>query len=158
MSIISRKFEFQADDFAKNLNFRSELINALIKLNKDNLSFPVYDWLYSALLHSHPPILERINALKKIEWMSVELPLWDLSPKTSPLITVPIQSRHCSIFYSSFRHIPTCGHAATTHTQICYHPQHTHKGTLTCVLSLFRFLSFILLSKPLTESSQFLCV
>ena len=66
MSIISRKFEFQADDFAKNLNFRSELINALIKLNKDNLSFPVYDWLYSALLHSHPPILDRIEALKKI--------------------------------------------------------------------------------------------
>ncbi|OTF73622.1 CAAX prenyl protease 1-like protein, partial [Euroglyphus maynei] len=58
MSIICRKFEFQADNFAKNLNFRSELINALIKLNKDNLSFPVYDWLYSLLLHSHPPILD----------------------------------------------------------------------------------------------------
>ncbi|KAH9528092.1 CAAX prenyl protease 1 [Dermatophagoides farinae] len=67
MSIICRKFEFQADNFAKNLNFRTELINALIKLNKDNLSFPVYDWLYSLLLHSHPPILDRINALRKID-------------------------------------------------------------------------------------------
>lgn len=70
MSIISRRFEFQADNFAKNLNFRSELISALIKLNKDNLSFPVYDWLYSALIHSHPPILDRIDALKKIDWMN----------------------------------------------------------------------------------------
>lgn len=67
MSLISRRFEFQADDFAKKLNFRTELINALVKLNKDNLSFPVYDWLYSALLHSHPPILDRIDALRKIE-------------------------------------------------------------------------------------------
>lgn len=67
MSIISRSFEFQADNFAKNLNFRTELINALIKLNKDNLSFPIYDWLYSTLLHSHPPILDRISALRKIE-------------------------------------------------------------------------------------------
>lgn len=67
MSIIGRRFEFQADDFAKKLNFRTELINALIKLNKDNLSFPLYDWLYSLLLHSHPPILDRINALRKID-------------------------------------------------------------------------------------------
>lgn len=67
MSVMSRKFEFQADGFAKHLGFRTDLINGLIKLNKDNLSFPVYDWLYSALTHSHPPILERIKALKKIE-------------------------------------------------------------------------------------------
>lgn len=67
MSLVSRSFEFQADSFAKTHNYRTDLIGALIKLNKDNLSFPVYDWLYSALIHSHPPILERINALKKVD-------------------------------------------------------------------------------------------
>merc|ERR1739844_83087 len=57
--------EFQADDFAATVLGRSEkLQSALIKLNNDNLGFPVYDWLYSAWHHSHPPILERLAVLK----------------------------------------------------------------------------------------------
>ena len=40
------------------------LQSALIKLNNDNLGFPIYDWLYSAWHHSHPPLLERLEVLK----------------------------------------------------------------------------------------------
>ncbi|CAC5426754.1 STE24 [Mytilus coruscus] len=38
-----------------------ELKSSLIKLNKDNLGFPVTDWLYSSWNYSHPPILERLK-------------------------------------------------------------------------------------------------
>ena len=34
-----------------------------MKLNNDNLGFPIYDWLFSAWHHSHPPLLERMAAL-----------------------------------------------------------------------------------------------
>jgi len=67
MSVMSRTFEFQADEFAASLGRSVALRAALIKLNNDNLSFPVYDWLYSAMNHSHPPLLQRIEALKKYE-------------------------------------------------------------------------------------------
>lgn len=65
MSVLSRHFEFQADEFAAKLGKAADLKKALVKLNNDNLSFPIYDWLFSAWHHSHPPLLERIEALKK---------------------------------------------------------------------------------------------
>jgi len=65
MSVMSRHFEFQADEFACKLGKAKDLQGALVKLNNDNLGFPIYDWLYSAWHHSHPPVLERIDALKK---------------------------------------------------------------------------------------------
>ena len=64
MTALSRRFEFQADEFAVNLGRAQKLQSALIKLNNDNLGFPIYDWLYSAWHHSHPPILERLAVLK----------------------------------------------------------------------------------------------
>jgi len=67
MSVLSRRFEFQADAFAANLGKAKDLKSALVKLNNDNLSFPIYDWLFSAWHHSHPPLLERLEALKKFE-------------------------------------------------------------------------------------------
>lgn len=67
MTCLSRRFEFQADAFGKQLGRAEHLKKALIKLNKTNLSFPINDWLYSACNHSHPPLLERINALGKTE-------------------------------------------------------------------------------------------
>merc|ERR1711974_295612 len=49
MTCLSRRFEFQADDFAFQLFKRTDkLRSALIKLNNDNLGYPIYDWLYSA--------------------------------------------------------------------------------------------------------------
>ena len=63
MTVLSRKFEFQADDFAKSLGFATYLRSSLIKLHKDNLGFPVADKLYSAYHYSHPPLIERLRAL-----------------------------------------------------------------------------------------------
>lgn len=65
MTVLSRKFEFEADAFAKKMKKAAELKSSLIKLNKDNLGFPVVDWLYSAWSYSHPPLLERIKAIDK---------------------------------------------------------------------------------------------
>jgi len=64
MTVLSRKFEFQADKFAMDMGRTNDLKSALVKLNKDNLGFPVTDWLYSTWHYSHPPLLERIRALK----------------------------------------------------------------------------------------------
>lgn len=67
MTLLSRKYEFEADSFAKRLGKAEYLRRSLIKLNQDNLGFPVYDWLYSMFNHSHPPLLERLDALNKTE-------------------------------------------------------------------------------------------
>lgn len=63
MTMLSRRFEFQADAFAKELGFAAHLKSALIKLNTDNLGFPIADKLYSAYHYSHPPLVERLRAL-----------------------------------------------------------------------------------------------
>ena len=60
----TRRFEFQADAFANELGRGQELIAALIKLNNDNKGFPIYDPLYSALHNTHPPLMERIGAIR----------------------------------------------------------------------------------------------
>ncbi|XP_030387158.1 CAAX prenyl protease 1 homolog [Scaptodrosophila lebanonensis] len=66
MTILSRRFEYQADEFAFNLGFADQLGRALVKLNLDNLGFPVYDWLYSTWNHSHPTLLQRLARLKEL--------------------------------------------------------------------------------------------
>ncbi|XP_064408137.1 CAAX prenyl protease 1 homolog isoform X1 [Latimeria chalumnae] len=67
LTVLSRQFEFQADAFAKDLGKSADLYSALIKLNKDNLGFPVSDWLFSMWHYSHPPLLERLRALKGVK-------------------------------------------------------------------------------------------
>ncbi|XP_055549804.1 CAAX prenyl protease 1 homolog [Wyeomyia smithii] len=67
MTILSRRFEYQADEFANELGFSNELGEALIKLNIDNLGFPVYDWMYSSWNHSHPTLLQRLERLKALQ-------------------------------------------------------------------------------------------
>jgi len=64
MTALCRRFEFQADQYAKQLNRAEHLKSGLIKLFKDNLSFPLCDWLYSTWHYSHPPLLERLRALE----------------------------------------------------------------------------------------------
>ena len=64
MNMFSRHNEYEADAFAVGLNYSTELQSALVKLNKDNLGFPVHDGLYSAWHHSHPPLLQRIQRLQ----------------------------------------------------------------------------------------------
>jgi STE24 endopeptidase len=67
MTSLTRRFEFEADAFGKQLGRAEELKRALIKLNKTNLSFPLNDWLFSAFNHTHPPLMERLKALGKTE-------------------------------------------------------------------------------------------
>ncbi|XP_029475444.1 CAAX prenyl protease 1 homolog isoform X1 [Rhinatrema bivittatum] len=67
LTVLSRRFEFQADAFARNLGKAKDLYSALIKLNKDNLGFPVSDWIFSMWHYSHPPLLERLQALKEVK-------------------------------------------------------------------------------------------
>ncbi|XP_052865620.1 CAAX prenyl protease 1 homolog [Anopheles cruzii] len=64
MTIVSRRFEYQADAFAQELGYSKDLGQALIKLQVDNLGFPIYDWMYSAWNHSHPTLLQRLDRLQ----------------------------------------------------------------------------------------------
>ena len=62
----SRRDEYQADFFAVNLTGTSEhLINALIKLNSENLSDLMPSKIYAFWNYSHPTLLERIRHLQK---------------------------------------------------------------------------------------------
>ncbi|KGQ04223.1 CAAX prenyl protease 1 [Beauveria bassiana D1-5] len=63
LNMLSRKFEFEADDFAFGLGFKSELSTALIKLHKQNLSTMDADWMYASYHYSHPHLSERLKAL-----------------------------------------------------------------------------------------------
>ena len=65
-NILSRKHEFEADAFAAETTDQpEEMINALKKLSVDNLSNLTPHPLKVFLEYSHPPVLERINALRK---------------------------------------------------------------------------------------------
>ncbi len=64
---IMRRYEREADKMARDLVGTSEpMINALKRLAKDNLTnlhpHPLYVWFY----YSHPPLIERIEYLKKM--------------------------------------------------------------------------------------------
>lgn len=65
MNSLSRHDEFQADAFAKEICGTGEpLCTALVKLNKENLSEIQVPKIYSVFNYSHPPLLERIKALR----------------------------------------------------------------------------------------------
>ena len=60
----SRKDEFQADAYAKQLcGTGKTLSSSLIKLNKENLSELTEPKIYSIFNYSHPPLIERIRAV-----------------------------------------------------------------------------------------------
>ncbi len=65
MNIMSRKFEYQADNYAKNTFSASPLISSLKKLSKKSLSNLTPHYLYVFFHFSHPTLLERIKNLKK---------------------------------------------------------------------------------------------
>ena len=66
MSILSRKHEFEADNYAKNVQETPQhLAMALKKLSRNNLSNLTPHPLEVFLHHSHPPVLQRIQALQK---------------------------------------------------------------------------------------------
>jgi len=64
MAVYSRKNEFEADDYAaKNAN-ANHLVDALVKLYRDNASTLTPDPLHSAFYDSHPPASARIAKLQ----------------------------------------------------------------------------------------------
>ncbi|KAL8731354.1 MAG: hypothetical protein Q9166_003446 [cf. Caloplaca sp. 2 TL-2023] len=69
MNILSRKFEFEADEFAVRLGYSTELAKSLIKLQIQNLSTMDADWMYASYHFSHPILPERLGALG---WSSEE--------------------------------------------------------------------------------------
>ena len=65
-SLISRRNEFAADAFARAAMEDSEQLAAgLLKLRADSKSMPLSHPLFSAMYHSHPPIIERVQALRE---------------------------------------------------------------------------------------------
>ncbi len=64
MNYLSRKFEFQADDYAKNTFSATPLVTSLKKLSKNSLSNLTPHPAYVFVHYSHPPLVERIRNLK----------------------------------------------------------------------------------------------
>lgn len=67
MQILSRKYEFEADEFASTTYQKEPMIAALKKLSKDNLSNLTPHPFYVFLNYSHPPVLERIHTIRELE-------------------------------------------------------------------------------------------
>ena len=65
MNTVSRKFEYQADNYAKEHFEAEDLISSLKKLSKNSLSNLTPHHLYVQIHYSHPTLLQRILNLKK---------------------------------------------------------------------------------------------
>lgn len=65
-SSTSRKYEYEADAFAAKHSRPQELINALVKMYKDNASTLTPDPLFTKWYMSHPPALERTKHLQTL--------------------------------------------------------------------------------------------
>lgn len=64
MTAMSRKFEYEADDYAASVSSADDLIAALVALYKENASTLTPDPLVSAVYDSHPPAALRIAHLQ----------------------------------------------------------------------------------------------
>jgi STE24 endopeptidase len=65
-SALSRKHEFEADEFAHSNSDYKALISALVSLYRDNASTLTPDPVHSMFYDSHPPATIRINHLESI--------------------------------------------------------------------------------------------
>lgn len=67
MQVISRKNEYEADRFAvETSQLGGALVEALKKLSVNNLSNLIPHPVYVFLNYSHPPVLERINHIRRL--------------------------------------------------------------------------------------------
>lgn len=67
LTLNSRSNEFAADAFAVTLGRGKALVGGLIKISTENLDNLVPDAWYSWYHYSHPPLVERIAAVEKLE-------------------------------------------------------------------------------------------
>ena len=65
MNYVSRVFEYQADDYAKNTYKAQPLITSLKKLSKNSLSNLTPHKAYVFMHYSHPTLLQRVRNLSK---------------------------------------------------------------------------------------------
>jgi len=65
MNYMSRKFEYQADNYAKSTYTGKHLITSLKKLSKNSLSNLTPHKAYVFMHYSHPTLLQRIKNLSK---------------------------------------------------------------------------------------------
>lgn len=84
MNILSRRYEFQADAFARNLGYKAELAKSLIKLQIQNLSTMDADWMFASYHFSHPILTERLRAL---DWSSEKKIAPEVDEKASAVAT-----------------------------------------------------------------------
>lgn len=63
LNINSRHNEFAADAYSQQLNMGADLCSGLLKISAENLGNMVPDSLYSAYHFSHPPVVERVQAI-----------------------------------------------------------------------------------------------
>ncbi|CAM9302219.1 unnamed protein product [Scytosiphon promiscuus] len=64
MNVLSRKNEFEADAYAVKLGYAKGLQSGLVKLQLENLGNMNPDPWYSAFHYSHPPLVERLQAMR----------------------------------------------------------------------------------------------
>ena len=62
---MTRKFEYQADNFACEIGYGEQLKTSLTKLTEENKSNLDPDPLYSMVNYSHPTLVERVRAINK---------------------------------------------------------------------------------------------
>jgi STE24 endopeptidase len=84
MNVLSRRYEFQADSFARNLGYKEELAKSLIKLQIQNLSTMDADWMFASYNFSHPILTERLRAL---DWTSSEKVAPEVNEKDAAVAT-----------------------------------------------------------------------
>jgi len=65
MNILSRKFEYQADNYAKETFAAQPLVSSLKKLSKNSLSNLTPHPAYVFMNYSHPTLLQRVQNLNK---------------------------------------------------------------------------------------------
>lgn len=66
MNVFSRKNEFEADEYAATTYKKEAIADALKKLSADNLSHMTPHGAYVFVHYSHPPVIQRLQAIEKI--------------------------------------------------------------------------------------------
>lgn len=62
---LSRRHEYQADDFARRMVGAAPMISALVKLSRDNAATLTTDPLFALVNFSHPPVPLRVRHLRE---------------------------------------------------------------------------------------------